>query len=388
MHIGFQRGGGRGVYEVVGNHSGLAAGDLDGWTLYMSWPDGFVRETGLEVDLASGKPRLVSLMTPKFQIGRMVAAMLLLPSPRREYSQTNSDYPVLRAGGYVLSRIGFGPDTEFAGVNAIVTVHPTFLDVDNLADKESLGIHSRWLRIQAVYAAIELLPGQIHELVEQHRSLLATGEPVTALLASVVSKLVTQLAPLRTDGEPIGDPLPALEQLIGLVPSAGPSLPPPDALGEDEPLVSARSAYEYRLAKSRGAGGKRFSDSIRAIYSDRCAFCGCKFAGVAGVRSGVDAAHILAWSKYDLDIVQNGLSLCKLHHWAFDEALLMPVYKDGKLTLAFTELSLKFDADTRTKLGASGFVIPAEWLPADKSSWPSEKYLKILYADLDISFTP
>jgi putative restriction endonuclease len=39
-------------------------------------------------------------------------------------------------------------------------------------------------------------------------------------------------------------------------------------------------------------------------------------------RSGVDSAHILPDSEFDLNHVANGLCLCKLHHWAFDEGLI------------------------------------------------------------------
>ena len=106
------------------------------------------------------------------------------------------------------------------------------------------------------------------------------------------------------------------------------------------------------------------------------------------VRSGVDAAHILAWSKHDLDVVTNGLSLCKLHHWAFDGALLMPVsVGDGAYRLKFTSLAEQFPVDTRNRLlPADGMTIPTEWLPADKSQRPSKKYLEQLYADLAVTF--
>ena len=37
--------------------------------------------------------------------------------------------------------------------------------------------------------------------------------------------------------------------------------------------------------------------------------------------AGVDAAHILPWSQFDLDATKNGLCLNKQCHWAFDEGL-------------------------------------------------------------------
>ena len=388
MHIGFQRSGGRGEYEVVGSHSGYTAIGLEGWTFHLRWPDGIVRETGLELEPAtSGKPRLRSLWSPKFQIGRMVAAMLMLPDPRREYAQTTQGFPVARSKGYVLSRLGFGPDTEFTGISDMVTVDPSFIELANLDERESIGVQQRWARIEKIYARIERLPGAVHEQVEKHRVYLASGDAVDATLTSIVSALLKELALVESGWEPDTDPLPWLERMLDIAAPLGPSLPPPDELGEDEPLVSARSAHEYRLAKMRGSAGRKFSTDIRHAYANRCAFCGAEYGGVPGVRSGVDAAHILAWSKYDLDVIPNGLSLCKLHHWAFDAALLVPVYEGTDVVLAFTELSNRFESETLARLGQNGFVLPADWLPQDKKHWPSAKYLDLLYADLAISFS-
>ena len=42
MHIGFRTSGGRGEYEVVGNHTGYSALSLEGWTFQLRWPDGIV----------------------------------------------------------------------------------------------------------------------------------------------------------------------------------------------------------------------------------------------------------------------------------------------------------------------------------------------------------
>lgn len=387
MHIAFQRGGGRGVYELVGGQSEYSANRLEGWTLYLRWPDGIVRETGLEVEGESGKPRLRSLWSPAFQIGRMVASMLMLPAPIRTFLSASSGLPVARTKEYVLTRLGFGPETEFAGITDIVTIDPAFVDLDNLTDKESIGVEQRWRRIEAVYSSIERLPAAVLEQVELHRAYMASGQPVTGSLEPIVSSIMRALALANANWDSATDPLPGLEQLLGISPSLDPSLPPPDALGEDEPLVSARSAHQYRLAKMRGSSGRRFSTQIRAAYADRCAFCGAKYGGVRGVRSGVDAAHILAWSKYDLDVVPNGMSLCKLHHWAFDEALLMPVYDGSDFVLKFTELSTQFETDALSKLGQNEFAVPANWLPTEKSDWPSKTYLERLYADLAIIFS-
>lgn len=388
MHIGFRTSGGRGEYEVVGSHSGYNAIGLEGWRFNLRWPDGIVRETGLELEPGeSGKPRLRSQRDDHYQIGRMVAAMLLLPDPRRELGITTDSLPIVTAKGFILSRIGFGPNTEFDPLTDLVTIDPTFVNVMNMLDTESIGVDQRWARLQSVYAVAHLFAPGVREQLERHRAVLASGDPIDIELTKIVTALLSRMAATYAGINRIDDPLPELERIAGIVPAEGPSLPPPDQLGEDEPEVSARSAHQYRLAKIRGAGHQLFSIAVRRAYAHRCAFCGGKYGDVVGIRSGLEAAHILAWSMYELDIVQNGMSLCKTHHWAFDAGLMVPeLLNGGRYRLRFTTLSELFEPESMRLLGEDGFVLPEEWFPSDTAHRPSKKYLTRLYEDLAVTF--
>lgn len=389
MHIGFRRSGGRGEYEVVGSHSGYSAISLEGWTFNLRWPDGVVRETGLGLEPArSGKPRLRSLLNPPFQIGRMIASMCMLPDPRRAFGEVGASLPVVMRHGYVLTRLGFGADTEFAPVIGLVTIDPTFVDLEDASEVLSIGIESRWARILRIYDRMRDLPPGVGIAVYRHRSVMESGETVTAGLVNVVASIDRALTIADRRHAQGSDPVPALEVLLGLAAPEGPSLPAPDRLGEEEPDVSARSAVEYRLAKMRGAGARKFSADVHAAYRETCAFCGLRLGGVHGVRAGVDAAHILAWSKHALDVVSNGICLCKLHHWAFDAALVMPrIDLDGRYRLHLTQLAESFPEEVRTRIvPVSGMEIPNEWLPSDPADRPSRKYLEKLYADLAVTF--
>lgn len=313
--------------------------------------------------------------------------MLMLPDPRRDYTETAQGTPVARHKRYVLSRIGFGPDSEFTGLNDVVAIDPTFVDLDNLTDKETVGVRNRWSRIEAIYAGASQLPTAVQALVRQHQSFMASGDPVTPSLSTVVLNLEKALAGVVPDWMHETDALPALESILGIAPPSGPALPPPDEIGEEEPIVSARSAHEYRLAKMRGASGRQFSSAIRSAYRNRCAFCGGAYGGSPAVRSGLDAAHILAWSRYDLDVITNGISLCKLHHWAFDAALLMPVYEGSTVRIRFTELATEnFASETLARLGVHDSPLQPEWLPYARADWPSRVYLERLYGDLGVVF--
>lgn len=388
LHIGFRTSGGRGEYEVVGNHSGYNALGLEGWMFSMRWPDGVVRDTGLWLDPAeSGKARLRSTLTPPIQINRIIAPMLLLPDPTRAFRNTPGSLTIERSKEYTLTGVGFGSESEFAEVAELVTFVPSFITIANTAESTDIGVAVRWRRVEAVYERAALLPGGLPALVQSHRDYLASGEPVTQQLTATVNNIMTNLATLPTlpyaQG---GDPLPALESLIGIALPTGPTLPPPDELGEDALAISARSAHEYRLAKVRGASGRKFSSAVRAAYGNRCAFCGARFGGIEGIRSGIDAAHILAWSKHDLDVIPNGLALCKLHHWAFDAAIIMPRIEDEEYRLRFTSLADSLDWESVAVLGLEGQKIPHQLLPEDQKLRPSPEYLQRLYADLGVTF--
>lgn len=63
-----------------------------------------------------------------------------------------------------------------------------------------------------------------------------------------------------------------------------------------------------------------FSKTIKKYYDNTCAVCGKKRFTPTGYPE-VEAAHIYPKSKDGSDDPRNGICLCKLHHWAFDNGL-------------------------------------------------------------------
>jgi len=59
-----------------------------------------------------------------------------------------------------------------------------------------------------------------------------------------------------------------------------------------------------------------FRRTITSVYEHRCAFCGLQVFNT--LENIVDGAHIKPFAKFYDDRINNGLSLCKNHHWAFD----------------------------------------------------------------------
>ena len=68
----------------------------------------------------------------------------------------------------------------------------------------------------------------------------------------------------------------------------------------------------------RSAG---FRQAIMRLYDYTCAVCRLRIVTMDG-ESATDAAHIIPFHISQSNDVRNGVSLCKLHHWAFDKGLI------------------------------------------------------------------
>lgn len=76
-------------------------------------------------------------------------------------------------------------------------------------------------------------------------------------------------------------------------------------------------AAEYQSAvRSQG-----FRRAVVTAYNYRCTMCGVRIVTLDG-HVAVEAAHIHPWHKSQNDSPTNGLALCPLCHWGFDEGLL------------------------------------------------------------------
>jgi putative restriction endonuclease len=64
-----------------------------------------------------------------------------------------------------------------------------------------------------------------------------------------------------------------------------------------------------------------FRRVVISAYKQTCAFCNIRIVTPDG-RAGVDAAHIVPWSHSHNDDPRNGIALCGLHHWSFDQGLI------------------------------------------------------------------
>lgn len=85
-----------------------------------------------------------------------------------------------------------------------------------------------------------------------------------------------------------------------------------------QPMVQEVVKAEQYKPVARDQGFRRI---VVKTYDHRCALCGLRIVTPEG-HTAVDAAHIVPWSKSQNDDIRNGMALCKLCHWAFDEGML------------------------------------------------------------------
>ncbi|MFH2124478.1 MAG: HNH endonuclease [Pseudomonadota bacterium] len=90
-------------------------------------------------------------------------------------------------------------------------------------------------------------------------------------------------------------------------------------------LAASRSEESIPVYESeplgRQARNQGFRKVIVKLYEHRCALCGIRMLTPDG-HTVVDAAHIVPWSESKDDKPTNGLALCRLCHWSFDEGLM------------------------------------------------------------------
>lgn len=139
-------------------------------------------------------------------------------------------------------------------------------------------------------------------------------------------------------------------------------------LGE---VSDARHAYITATVKAR-LQQRSFREKVLDAYRSQCAFCRLKH------RELLDAAHIIPdnvpESKMTID---NGISLCKLHHAAYDSFILgvTPDY-----VIRVREAILEEEDGPVLQHGLKGLHNTKLILPSLKSHYPSREALEWRYS--------
>lgn len=110
-----------------------------------------------------------------------------------------------------------------------------------------------------------------------------------------------------------------------------------------------------------------FTQMVKSAYEEKCAICGKRRVTPDG-NPEVEAAHIYPKSEGGIDHVQNGLALCKFHHWAFDRGW-MSIREDYTIIIADHQ---ELDGYDELKEFESNYL----HLPVEDNNKPHVKFIR------------
>ena len=149
--------------------------------------------------------------------------------------------------------------------------------------------------------------------------------------------------------------------------------------------IDAFKEFQLRLFESGGTtySIKDLEDQERAIirdaafrkivislYGQRCAFCGLRIISLDS-QNIVDGAHIKPFSEFRDDRFDNGLALCKNHHWAFDRGWFS-INNDYRIIIPHDRFTEESPRDTRPMREFDGEQII---LPTQAAHYPRPESL-------------
>jgi putative restriction endonuclease len=389
MEIRKRPSNGRGEYEIAGSVSGLSTSAIVDKPLIVETQSSLgLLPTGIVLRTQGGKRRL-RLATPGgIHIQRWIEALLIMPKSIREEGQLLGGQPVVIADRYVLGRADI---TSAQLVGSDVLVQLGSIDCINDSGTHQIDFPTRLQQIFLLYNRAGEFPENVRDALLAHQADIAANKAISKATEKLVAKIISAAEEAAKDSDSVlihgEDPVPLLLDLLRSQPSV--EIPPLEEIDPQDIEIRRRVADRWRLQKDRGPASSQFRRVVRNAYRSTCLFCGLKLPSSEKIRvPGVDAAHIVPWAHYDADVVGNGLSLCKLHHWAFDQYLLALKFDPTTgYQLVVTKIAREAfaeDAETLASLTDLAGPIAVSRLPSDPAHWPSPKLLTQLYDDVGV----
>ena len=138
-------------------------------------------------------------------------------------------------------------------------------------------------------------------------------------------------------------------------------------LAKERSVAESTDEFKVRTVEQK-VRDQGFRKAVVSAYNHRCSTCGIRMLTPQG-HTVVDASHIIPWSESHNDDIRNGLSLCKLCHWAFDELLI--TITDG--------YEIKTSPVLKLNSNLPGHLIQMDGrkmiTPEDESFYPGEEFL-------------
>ena len=393
MRITRRSSGGRGEYEISENTpEGVSPTDLIGHRLILDFGGGIVVDTNAILRHQGGKFRIRRVTRNTIHPHRQVAALLLMPHPVREDVNWGRGYPVMRTDQYAVDHIQLE--------HAHLTATDARFDVGDLTLRnasyaaDELKLAERLAQVRAVWANASNFPDNVRALIDRHYQLAASSSAIPPEAEQIVAELqeiVTEAhdefgVEYRTRSE---DVVPDLLKSLKWSEDPPEQPRPVDDIPPEEVVIRERVIKDWkRWASYRGAKSARFRHDVRRAYNSTCIVCGLHLPPTTfNSVAGVDAAHILPWASYDLDEVSNGVCLCKNHHWAFDEGLIVIGWDGAHYFIEVPEdvvatVKEQYPAFSIDELLDHAGAIPEDRLPKKAAERPSPQFLRLFVEKL------
>ena len=393
MRISRRTSRGRGEYEISEEFNGISPRDLVGHRLVFNLGDDLVLDTNTELREQAGKLRIRTLGNGTVQIQRQVAAALLMPKPVRADNALGPGNPVLRRFKYAINHLHLR-QVDLVGGDAVLDI--ATVDLRNQTyDAEEITVANRVAALRHAWGERHNLPDDLAQEMALHEGYVMAGGAIGQPAEQVVERLDSLVHEISDDLDvPYNRGTDVLRVINDILNAERPE--PTVQLNDvdpEEPELRRRVIKEWkRWGNSRGAAGAKFKSAVRSAYNATCIICGEHWPSTAkNAQPGVDAAHILPWSDYDLDQVCNGICLCKIHHWAFDEGLIRISGGQGQYWVWVPEEVKSYFAGE-----VPGFplalltqyegTVLGERLPASQSDWPNYTYFDQLNKEMDKTY--
>jgi hypothetical protein len=129
---------------------------------------------------------------------------------------------------------------------------------------------------------------------------------------------------------------------------------------EKEPRKTETPSYGERTVKLRD---RLFEKRVKKNYGYSCAVCGRSRFAKNG-RPEVESAHVYPRERNGSNDFRNGIALCKLHHWAFENGLFS--IRDDYSILVEQRIRNLRDYKELSRFETRKIRLPKEYLPHQK----------------------
>lgn len=381
MRIALRTGGGRGVYELAGSHGKFKASDFFEKELFYEITPELILPGRARADKRQGKPRIkLDDLKRTTHLYRLISGILFLPKPKREF-KTTSGKVLVKFNCYSITVIKI--DVSFFDDKKVI-VRPTDVILANSEGLEKrVSFIDRMSRIMNIWKKADSGDSAIHSLVRDHKKSIYRDD---VNFMEVEKSCLKMIKHIGTDY----DPLKIIESSLGISYDYESEETNETVIGSSfglddnnsTEISKVESIKKWRKMAVRGSDASKFRSIIRDAYDDTCIFTGQRLNKLESIASaGVDAAHILPWSSFNINSVDNGICINKLCHWAFDSGLMRLDFDESnsKYLLSIPEKvrleaeNSRFDLDYFLKIEG---VIPEGRFPSSREHWPNPNYLK------------